>query len=151
MWTFSFLHHRARISVEKFDFGASEAKTHQKSAVERISRRWTPRMVELRPSPCKSYPNTSLWSHRCAHSIGGLHKSSANLFLLRFVVFSLFHSVFLRKSDTLRFSINEARNRSELIKFDLNQPKIAIETHFHHPKPCQNKYRLNGSSTPALL
>ena len=147
MWTFCILHHRARISVQKFDFGAFEAKMHRKWAVERISRRWTPRMVELRPSPCKSYSNTSIWSHRCTQSIRSLHTIGSFWVLLSLVVFSLFYSVFLSKSGTPRFSINESRNRSELIKFDIFPSKIAIETHFHHPKPCQNKYRLNGSFT----
>ena len=77
-----------------------------------------------------------------------LLKISANPFLLSIVVFSSVYTVFLSKTDTRQFRTNEAQDRSELIKFDLNQPKIALGTHFHYPKPCQNKYRLNGSSTP---
>ena len=80
-----------------------------------------------------------------------LLKISANPFLLSIVVFSSVYTVFLSKTDTRQFRTNEAQDRSELIKFDLNQPKIALGTHFHYPKPCQNKYRLNGSSTTAAF
>ena len=78
-------------------------------------------------------------------------KISTNPFLLSIGVVSSVYNVFLRETDTRRFWTNEAQDRSELIKFNLNQPKIALETHFHYPKPCQNKYRLNGSSTPGTL